>query len=86
MRLVLQALRDIDVRGLLPEIAAPTLILHRKEDAAVRVEAGRYLADHLPASKFIELDGRDHWWWVSDVNPIVDYVKRFVRQMADPSA
>ena len=51
---------EIDVRHLLPSVQAPTLILHRKGDALVPVEAGRDLAQHIPAAKYVELPGDDH--------------------------
>jgi DNA-binding SARP family transcriptional activator/pimeloyl-ACP methyl ester carboxylesterase len=81
VRLVLEALRDIDVRQLLPRIKVPTLILHRKNDRAIPVAAGRYLAKHIPRSDFIELDGEDHWWWVGDTEPIVRNVESFLRSI-----
>src|SRR5437764_5867463 len=37
---VLEAFRDADVRQLLPQIAMPTLVLHRRDDKAVRIAAG----------------------------------------------
>src|SRR5262249_25116336 len=45
----------IDVRHVLPTIQAPTLILHRVGDKTVRVEAGRYLAEHIPGARYVEL-------------------------------
>jgi pimeloyl-ACP methyl ester carboxylesterase len=51
---------EIDVRHLLPSVQAPTLILHRKGDALVPVDAGRYLAQHIPGAKYVELPGDDH--------------------------
>ncbi|MGC2774471.1 MAG: alpha/beta fold hydrolase, partial [Bradyrhizobium sp.] len=40
---LLQSLRDTDVRHLLSRVSAPTLVLHRHDDRAVRVGAGRHL-------------------------------------------
>ena len=51
---------DIDVRGLLGAIRVPTLVLHRTGDMVVPIQAGRYIAAHIPGSKFIELPGIDH--------------------------
>jgi DNA-binding SARP family transcriptional activator/pimeloyl-ACP methyl ester carboxylesterase len=41
---VLEAFRDADVRHLLPRISVPTLVLHRRDDKAVRIAAGRDIA------------------------------------------
>jgi pimeloyl-ACP methyl ester carboxylesterase len=48
MTAVLEALRDTDVRSPLPRIRTPTLVLHRRGDRAVRIEAGRHLATRSP--------------------------------------
>ena len=39
---MLKALRDTDVRDLLPKVSVPTLVMHRRKDRAVRIEAGRH--------------------------------------------
>src|SRR5579871_5257336 len=44
---VLEALRDTDVRHLLPRLSVPTLVLHRRGDRAVRVAAGRDMASRI---------------------------------------
>jgi len=44
IKAVLESLRDTDVRPVLPRIVTPTLVLHRRGDRAVRIEAGRDLA------------------------------------------
>lgn len=66
MRAVLEALRDVDVRSILPEITVPALVFHRTDDRAIRIGAGRYLAEHIPGARLIELPGEDHWSWVGD--------------------
>jgi DNA-binding winged helix-turn-helix (wHTH) protein/pimeloyl-ACP methyl ester carboxylesterase len=77
----LRALMDmnalVDVRDALPAVRVPTLVLHRRGDQVVRVENGRYLADHIPDARLVELDGDDHF--VSG-NPdqILDPVEAFL--------
>jgi pimeloyl-ACP methyl ester carboxylesterase len=56
---------EIDVRHVLPAVRVPTLVLHRVGDEDVVLPEGRYLADHIPGARLIELDGIDHGWWVS---------------------
>ena len=55
---------DLDVRDALPLIQAPTLVLHRRHDRAVNVRAGRWLAEQIQGSRFVELEGSDHAPWV----------------------
>ncbi len=64
-----QMTTEIDVRHILPAVRVPTLILHRTGDRAVPVEAGRYLAAHIPEARYVELPGEDHWWWLGDTPP-----------------
>lgn len=75
---VLEALRDTDVRHLLGRLAVPTLVLHRRGDRAVRIGAGRHLADHIPQARFIELDGADHWAFAGDQQAVLDSIRPFI--------
>ena len=68
LRAVLQSLRDIDVRAILPRIRVPTVILHRMEDRAIRIGAGRYLAERIPGARLVEMPGEDHWCWVGELS------------------
>jgi class 3 adenylate cyclase len=49
----------IDVRAILPVISAPTLVLHTVENRVVPVGHGRYLAQHIPNARLVELPGAD---------------------------
>jgi pimeloyl-ACP methyl ester carboxylesterase len=51
--------RHVDVRQALPLIQAPTLVIHNRDLQFVPVEHGRYLADHIPGAKLVELPGGD---------------------------
>jgi DNA-binding SARP family transcriptional activator len=79
---VLEALRDMDVRDLLGRISAPTLVLHRHGDRAVRIGAGRHLASHIAHARFVELDGADHWVFAGDQQSVLASVKQFVSSLA----
>ncbi len=68
----------IDVRDILPAVHVPTLVLHRSGDRPVDVEQGRYLAQHIPGAKFVELSGDDHLWWVGDSESIVNEIQEFL--------
>ena len=81
IKAVLESLRDTDVRPLLPRIATPTLVLHRRGDRAVRIEAGRHLASVIPGARLVELDGYDHWLWAGDQRHVLDQIRAFVRRI-----
>ena len=67
-----------DVRAVLPHLRVPTLILHRRGDSMVRVGHGRYLAEHIPNSRYVELDGADNLYWVGDADIILDEIEEFL--------
>ena len=50
-------LRDLDVRQARPLIQAPTLITHVRDSPFVPIELGRYLAEHIAGSQFVEIPG-----------------------------
>ena len=68
----------IDVRGVLPTIQAPTLVLHRTGDHDVNVAEGRYLASRIPGAAFVELPGADHWISAGNTDEIADEVEEFL--------
>ncbi|HEX9711058.1 MAG TPA: adenylate/guanylate cyclase domain-containing protein [Actinomycetota bacterium] len=55
---------QLDVRDILPSIRVPTLVLHHTNDRLVSVEAGRYIAEHVPGARFVELLGNNHYLFV----------------------
>src|SRR4051812_14687518 len=56
----MQMFLDIDVRHVVPSVRVPTLVLHRRHDRLVNVRNGRWLAEHLPNARYVELEGGDH--------------------------
>jgi class 3 adenylate cyclase/alpha-beta hydrolase superfamily lysophospholipase len=57
---------EIDVRAILPTISVPTLVMHCARDPLVPVEFGRYLGDHIPSARYVEVDGDFHGSWRSE--------------------
>ena len=70
-------LNQVDVRDILGSVRVPTLVLHRKGDQ-LPVEFGRELAAKIPAARFVELEGVDHWPAVGDIESITGEVEEFV--------
>ena len=77
-RATFEAAFRIDVRPILPTITAPTLVIHAREDPAVPVQCGRYLADHIPGARYLEVEGADHAPWLTDPDRILTEIEEFL--------
>lgn len=72
------AVMDTNVHDVLASIQAPTLVLHRRGNRHVRVEHGRYLAEHIPGAIYRELDGDDHLYCAGDTDGLADEIEEFL--------
>jgi len=68
----------IDVRPILPTLTAPTLVIHAREDPAVPVQSGRYLADHIPGARYLEVEGVDHAPVFTEPDKILTGIEEFL--------
>ncbi len=71
-----------NVRHLLPDIAAPTLVLHYLKDRLIWFRGGQDLAAGLPHATLMPLDGRFHLPDAADLDAIQAAVVRHVRSHA----
>jgi class 3 adenylate cyclase len=78
LRAMMQLNRELDIRAVLPIISVPTLVIHRVGDLAVPVEHGRYLAEHIPNARYVELPGIDHLPWVGEFQADLDEIEEFI--------
>ena len=71
----------INIENILPSISVPTLVLHRTEDPTVSIQAGRFLASHIPGARLVELEGPDHVYYTGDnALQIADLIADFATQ------
>jgi class 3 adenylate cyclase/pimeloyl-ACP methyl ester carboxylesterase len=54
---MLEADLKIDVKELLPQVQAPTLIVHARSDKIIPIDAGRELAAGIPNARFESVEG-----------------------------
>ena len=80
----------MDVRAVLPAISAPTLVLHTVNNRVIPIGHGRYLAQHIPNARLVELPGAD--FAVTSDTPatplVIDEIEEFLtgtRRTADPA-
>jgi pimeloyl-ACP methyl ester carboxylesterase len=62
--LMLPLLAEMDVRAVLPAIRVPTLVVHHSDDPFIVPAMGKYVADHIPGAKYVELLGRNMYHFV----------------------
>lgn len=77
MRAAMESAFRIDVRPILPTIATPTLVIHAR-DEPMPVQLGRYIADHIPGAKMIEVEGRDHAPFLTEPAKILSEIEEFL--------
>jgi pimeloyl-ACP methyl ester carboxylesterase len=76
---------EIDVRHVLPSIRVPTLILHAKNDRAIPVGAGRYMAEHIADAKFVEIDTIDHLPFFDKSDEFMHHIQSFLTGSSTPA-
>ncbi|MEX0984902.1 MAG: adenylate/guanylate cyclase domain-containing protein [Actinomycetota bacterium] len=70
---------DFDIRHVLPAISVPTLVMSTNGDPYVIPAHGRFLAEHIPGARSLELAGPGHWPWASgDAADSMDAIEEFL--------
>lgn len=72
---------QVDIINILGSIKVPALIIQRTDDIDVKVEEGRFIADRIKNSRFVELSGEDHLFWVGNTKEILDEMKDFLNRL-----
>jgi DNA-binding CsgD family transcriptional regulator/pimeloyl-ACP methyl ester carboxylesterase len=84
-RATLQAASATDVTDLLPHVAAPTLVLHRREMSQIPVNISRSLAEGLPRGRLVVLDGAQPTLFMGDPGMVVNMLVDFFCDGIEPS-
>ena len=77
---------EIDVRHVLSAIRVPTLVLYRSGDAPSIVGGSRYLAEHIPGARHVELPGFDHAIFAGDPEPPLREIEGFLAEVWEERA
>ena len=77
VRATAESVFRIDIRSILATITVPTLVIHARDDA-MPVQCGRYLADHIPRARYLEVDGADHAPWFTEPDTILTEIEEFL--------
>src|SRR6185369_13737728 len=57
---------ELDVRAVLPTVRVPTLVVQHSDSFFVPPAKGKYIAEHIPDAKYVEVPGRN---WHHIVEP-----------------
>jgi pimeloyl-ACP methyl ester carboxylesterase len=75
---------ETDTRPILPTICVPALIMHRTEDRMVSVDHARFLARHIPKARYVEIPGRDHFFFTENVDTYLGHIEEFLTGGSQP--
>jgi class 3 adenylate cyclase len=75
---ILELNGDVDVRDVLPSIRVPTLVLNRREDTVINPLHSRYLAEHIPGARHVEVEGIDNMFSAGDLDEVIGEVQEFL--------
>jgi class 3 adenylate cyclase len=85
--LVMPLVAELDVRAVLPTVRVPTLVVHNADDPVITPAMGKYVADHIPDAKYVELPGRNMYHfvepWRSSFQEISEFLTGHRAEVAD---
>ncbi len=80
--------RDIDIRGILPTIRVPTLVMAREGDPSLEPDAVRDLAKRIPEARLEFFPGKTHYmgapWLGIDAEPVYAAIEKFATGSSSP--
>ena len=85
-RILEEGMFEINVSEYVPQIKAPALVLHRRDDNAVSSECGRRVASLLPNVRFLPLSGDHHLPQYGDTESILGAIDDFLGSEPIPTA
>jgi class 3 adenylate cyclase len=68
----------LDLRPILPNIRVPTLVMHSESNTLLRLELGRYLANHISGAQLVVLPGGDRTLYGERADEVLDHVEEFI--------
>jgi class 3 adenylate cyclase len=86
LRATREATREVDVSGLLSQVAVPTLVVHRRDLRMPPLKDSRELAAHIPNARLIVLEGDAGIPYVGDVEPVLAAIDGFLAEDAQPKS
>ena len=76
--LMMPVVFELDIRVLLPTVRVPTLVVQYTNDSFLPPSNGKYVADHIPGAKYVELPGRNIYHFVEPWRASFQEVAQFL--------
>ena len=74
---------DLDVCDVLPLIRVPTLVMSRTHVERADIRTARYLAEHIPRARLVELPGHDHTPTLGDSERVLKELEGFLADVVE---
>ncbi|GAB7143930.1 adenylate/guanylate cyclase domain-containing protein [Mycobacterium riyadhense] len=85
--LMMPVVSELEIRALLPTVHVPTLVVQYTNDSFVPPAYGKYVADHIPGAKYVELPGRNLYHtvepWRASFREIAEFLTGEQADVAD---
>ena len=75
---LVRAFQAYDLVDVFPAVRVPTLVLHRAGDVLIPVSHSRWIAEHIPDARLVELAGHDHLPFVGDAEGVLAQIEEFL--------
>jgi class 3 adenylate cyclase len=69
---------ELDVRAVLPSVRVPTLVVQHSDGVFVPPAKGKYIAEHIPDAKYVEVPGRNWHHIVEPWRPSFQEIAEFL--------
>jgi class 3 adenylate cyclase len=87
LALMLPLATKLDVRAVLPTIRVPTLVVQHADSVTSPPAKGKYIAEHIPDAKYVEVPGRNVYHgvepWRASFQEIAEFITGHQADVAD---
>jgi class 3 adenylate cyclase len=79
----LATIGETDVRGVLPSVQCPTLVLRPEHETYLDERHSRYVAEHIPNARYAEIPGEGPFW-LGEEDAVADEIQHFLTGVRRP--
>jgi pimeloyl-ACP methyl ester carboxylesterase len=80
---IFEAVSNIDIKDMLPQVNVPVIVLHQREDRVVPFVLGQQIAALVPGARFVPLDGTNHLFLPNEPSHQV-FMREVAKFLGDP--